>query len=88
MCKNSADRLSGPNKPNRVITSTLKKAIAAILGNDASSPTLRSKKRLPRHRIREQESQAAFSAPSILGILTIGPRFSHPAASGYSSDGA
>jgi len=32
-----------------VITSTLKKSVAAILGNDVSSPALRLQERLPRH---------------------------------------
>jgi len=36
-------------KPDRVITSTLKKSVAAILGNDVSSPALSPQKRLPRH---------------------------------------
>ena len=33
------------------MTSTLKKSVAAILGNDVSSPTLGLQKRLPRHSL-------------------------------------
>ena len=36
-------------KPVRVSTSTLKKSVAAILGNDVSSPTLGLQESLPRH---------------------------------------
>ncbi len=36
-------------KPDRVITSTLNKSVAAILGNDVSSPAVSLQKGLPRH---------------------------------------
>jgi hypothetical protein len=34
-------------RPNRVIASTLKKSVAAILGNDVSSPALSLQERFP-----------------------------------------